>query len=245
MASVQVLPDAAGLARAAAEHFIDRASHAVAARGRFAVALSGGSTPRALFTLLATDAFRPRIDWPHVHLFWGDERCVSPDDPQSNYRMTREALLDKVAIPPGNVHRILGEQDPAAAADAYEATLRTFFGGSGVPVFDLILLGMGDNGHTASLFPGTWSVRERQRWVAAEYVEVVGMWRITFTPVLLNAAAQVTFLVAGAGKAAMLKRVLEGPYQPDLLPAQVVRPTSGELLWLVDAAAAVQLTARL
>ena len=241
MPSVQVVKDAPSLARVAAAQFVDRAAAAIAARGRFAVALSGGSTPRAMYTLLASDGLVHRVDWAHVHLFFGDERCVPPEHPDSNYRMVRETLLAHAPVPPGNVHRMRGEDAPAEAALAYEADLRAFFGSGTAPRFDLVLLGMGDNGHTASLFPGQPAVRERVRWVVACYVDEVGMWRLTLTPVAINAAAEVTFLVAGAGKAAMLKRVLEGPYQPDLLPAQIVRPTDGVLRWLVDEAAAADL----
>jgi len=158
----------------------------------------------------------------------------------SNYRMARVALLSHVPLRPENVHRIRGEDDPAAAAAAYEATLRAVFA-TPADRFDLVLLGMGDNGHTASLFPGSAAVRETRRWVVADYVAEVSMWRVTLTPVMINAAAEVVFLVVGREKAAMLKRVLEGPSEPDLLPAQVVAPASGRLRWLVDAAAAASL----
>ncbi len=241
MTNIQVVKDAPGLARAGAAQFVDRAAAAIAAHGRFAVALSGGSTPRGMYTLLAGDELVHRVDWVHVHLFFGDERCVPPEHPGSNYRMVRETLLDHAPVPPGNVHRMRGEDPPAEAALAYKAELRAFFGRAMVPRLDLVLLGMGDNGHTASLFPGQPQVHERVRWVMASYVDEVGMWRLTLTPVAINAAAEVTFLVAGAGKAAMLKRVLEGPYRPDLLLAQIVRPTDGVLRWLVDEAAAADL----
>jgi 6-phosphogluconolactonase len=178
------------------------------------------------------------VDWARVHVFWGDERCVPPDHAESNYRMAREALLDQVSIIPAqNVHRMRGEIDPEEAADGYETDLRACFGVSAPPRFDLILLGMGDDGHTASLFPGAEAIREQARWVAAYYVEKLGAWRLTLTPVVLNAAANVIFLVVGAGKAARLREVLDGPYQPDRLPAQVVRPSDGRLLWMVDQAA--------
>jgi 6-phosphogluconolactonase len=244
MPDIEVSKDASGLARAAAGQFITLAASALAARGRFAAALSGGSTPKAMFKLLATKEFSARIDWPGVHLFWGDERCVPPDHPSSNYRMTRETLLDEVPLPPANIHRIHGELEPSQGAAAYEQELRTFFKAPAVPVFDLILLGMGDNGHTASLFPGRPTVHEQVRWVVADYVAEVSMWRITFTPLVINAAANVSFLVAGPAKADMLHRVLEGPYQPDLLPAQIVKPVPGRLLWLVDSAAAVNLESK-
>jgi 6-phosphogluconolactonase len=228
-----VMPTKADVTRAAADRIVAAATSAVAARGRFTIALSGGSTPRALFQLLATDAYRTKVDWPRVDVCFGDERCVPPDDPASNYRMAREALLDHV---PARVHRMRGEDEPSAAAAAYERELRELFGTT--PRFDLVLLGMGDNGHTASLFPGLHAVEERERWVVAEYVAEVSMWRLTVTPVVLNAAAEDLFLVAGADKAAMLQRVLEGPRDPRALPAQVVAPADGRLVWLVDAAAA-------
>jgi 6-phosphogluconolactonase len=222
-----------------AEHFAARAAEAVAAGGRFTVALAGGSTPRAAYMLLATDAVARRVDWARVHLFWGDERCVPPDDPRSNYRMVREALLDRLPIPPGNIHRIHGEDDPPRAAAAYERLLRDRLGGD--RGLDLILLGMGDDGHTASLFPGQAVVREKARWVVAEYVAAAAMWRITFTPVVINAARNVSFIVSGAGKAERLREVIKGPFAPESLPAQIVDPTRGHLTWLLDEAAASRL----
>ena len=239
MTEIRTYPDAASLARAAAEHFITLAAEAIATRGRFAVALSGGSTPRATYALLASEEFAARVDWPRVHVFWGDERCVPPDHPDSNYRMAREALLDKIPIPTENVHRIRGELSPDQAAVAYHEKLEAVLGANGR--FDLILLGMGADGHTASLFPGTAALHEQTCWVVAHYVDKLSMWRVTLTPVAINAAAHVTFIVSGAGKAERLREVLAGPYQPDVLPAQIVRPADGHLLWLVDAAAAVHL----
>jgi len=232
---------------AAAERFVGRTSAAIDASGRFVVALAGGSTPKALYELLTTPRYAPRIDWSRVHVFWGDERCVPPDDPASNYGMAREALLDHVPVLGSNVHRIRGEDPPSAAATGYEEELRRMFSTpAGAPLeapgacFDLVLLGMGDNGHTASLFPGLTAVRERERWVAGEYVPEVSMWRVTLTPPVINAAADAVFLVSGAGKAAMLQRVLEGPRQPDALPAQAIAPRAGAA-WLVDVAAAAEL----
>ena len=240
MSDVRTYSHASTLARAAAEHFVALAQEAVSARGRFAVALAGGSTPRAMYALLATGEFAPRVDWTRVHIFWGDERCVPPDHPDSNYRMAREALLDHVPIPSDHVHRIQGEIEPALAADAYERTLQAFFTPR-QPRFDLILLGLGDDGHTASLFPGMAAIHEQTRWVVAHYVSKLSAWRVTLTPVAINAAANVTFLVSGATKAERLSQALTGPYQPDILPSQIVRPAEGRLLWLVDAAAAAQL----
>jgi 6-phosphogluconolactonase len=248
---VETLATSEALTRTAAERFVAAAARAVQDSGRFTVALSGGTTPKKLYALLATAPYAGRIDWPRVHVFWGDERCVKPDDPASNYRMTREALLDHVPLPKENVHRIRGEDEPAKAAEAYERDLRQMFAvPSGPPParaggrFDLVLLGMGDNGHTASLFPRLTAVRENRRWVVAEYVAEVSMWRVTLTPVVINTAAEVVFLVSGAEKAAMLHQVLQGPRDPDLLPAQVVAPGQGRLTWLVDAAAAAGLDRR-
>jgi 6-phosphogluconolactonase len=230
------------LIEAAAEKFIRVGAGAIEEKGRFAVALSGGSTPRPLYAMLA-GKFAGSIDWSCVHLFWGDERCVPPDDPRSNYRMVRESLLDGVSIPLANVHRIHGEEDPKTAAAEYEKELRSFFAGirgDGPPRvgFDLVLLGMGDNGHTASLFPGLPAVTEKERWVMAQFVEVVSMWRITLTPVVINAAEHVFFLVSGADKAERLRDVLDGPVRPEKLPAQAIKPGRGQLLWLVDDGAA-------
>jgi 6-phosphogluconolactonase len=191
---------------------------------------------------LASPPLVDQVDWSRVHVFFGDERCVPPEDARSNYRMALETLLSTVPIPPQCVHRMRGELPPEIAAQDYEGELREFFGDE-PPSLDLILLGMGDNGHTASLFPGLTAVHEQQRWVVAEYVAEVGMWRLTLTPVVLNLAREVLFLVAGAAKAAMLRRVLQGPYSPGELPAQVVRPRLGEVFWLVDAAAAAELSA--
>jgi 6-phosphogluconolactonase len=241
MANIEVFPDKGALLQAAAELFMRLAREATDARGRFSVALSGGGTPRPLYELLATEPYAAQVDWGQVHVGWGDERCVPPDDERSNYRMARLALLDKVPIPAANIHRIKGELPPADAADDYERELRRLLGeGAPFGAFDLALLGLGDNGHTASLFPGTYSLRERSRWAVAQYVEVVTMWRVTLTAPLLSAAANVAFLAEGAAKAGVLRRVLEGPPDPDVLPAQLIRPAGGAR-WMVDAAAAAEL----
>lgn len=246
MAEIETFPDAASLARAAANQWVALAEASMARHGQFSVALSGGSTPRALYSLLAASEFAARVDWSRLHVFWGDERCVPPDDPESNYRMARQALLDHAPIPLSNVHRIPCEQGPRQAAAAYEQTLHAWFSGgsagrrveSDLPRFDLILLGMGEDGHTASLFPGAAALGERTRWVVAYKVVTLGAWRVTLTPLVINAAAHVMFLVSGANKAEKLRQVLTGPYRPDELPAQIVRPTRGHLVWWVDAAAA-------
>jgi 6-phosphogluconolactonase len=251
MAPVKVFPSIDALMHAAAECFVVAAIEATRLSGRFIVALAGGSTPKRLYALLASPAYVARVDWSNVHVFWGDERCVPPEDPAANYRMAYRVLLDRVPVPAANVRRIRGEDDPGVAAAAYEQTLReTFATPEGPPRlapgarFDLVLLGIGDNGHTASLFPGLAAVRETSRWVMAEYVAEVSMWRVTLTPLPINAAAEIVFLVAGAEKAPMLHRVLEAPRDPDTLPAQIVAPRDGRLRWLVDAAAAACLTTR-
>jgi 6-phosphogluconolactonase len=240
---VECFSDRGEMVRVEAERMVAHARDAIAHRGRFLLALSGGSTPRPLYELLASRPFATQIDWPRVHVFWGDERCVPPDQPGSNYRMAREALLDHVPLPPANVHRIRGEDEAAQAAAAYEELLGTFFGSREISPkvsFDLVLLGMGADGHTASLFPGSAAVRETHRWVVASPGPQPGSWRVSLTPVLLNAAENVTFLVSGADKAERLKDVLEDG-QPDLLPAQSIRPTHGALHWMIDAAAAARL----
>jgi 6-phosphogluconolactonase len=248
-AEIDVFPDKAALVRAAAEQFVTIAGQAIGARERCLIALSGGSTPKPLYELLATAPYAARVDWGRVHLFWGDERCVPPDHPDSNYRMTREALLDRAPIPPDNVHRIRGEREPDAAADEYERLLRRFFpaadGAGPARSFDLVLLGMGPDGHTASIFPGSAAVGETRRWAMAVHVERPReMWRVTLTTPVLNAAAEVAFLVAGADKAARLQDVLRaGEGAAPTVPAQLVRPTAGSVRWMVDAAAAGALRA--
>jgi len=175
------------------------------------------------------------VMWSRVQVLWGDERCVPPHHPESNYRMARETLLDRVPVSPANVHRIHGEDDPAIAAADYETTLRAL-----LPI-DLVLLGLGEDGHTASLFPGDAAVHEQTRWVMAAHAAAGSMWRITLTPAVINAAAEVLFIVSGAAKAGILRRVLEGPRRPQSLPAQAIAPTNGRVRWCVDAAAAAEL----
>lgn len=241
MAAIDVFPDKASLVRGAAELFVTLAREAIGERGRFTAALSGGGTPKPLYELLAAESYASQVDWARVHIGWGDERCVPPDDERSNYRMARLALLDKVPIPPANLHRIKGELPPAEAAGDHERELRALLGESApFGAFDLMLLGLGDNGHTASLFPGTYALREERRWVVPQYVEVVTMWRVTLTAPLISAAANVVFLAEGAAKAGVLRRVLEGPPDPDVLPAQLIQPAGGAR-WIVDAEAAGEL----
>ncbi len=248
---VEIFPSREELLSAAAERFATAAEAAISARGRFVVALAGGSTPEGLYARLAAEPHVSRIDWSRVHVFWGDERAVPPADGASNFRMAREAVLDRVPLRPEQIHRIRGEAEPAAAAAAYERELReTFATPTGPPRteagarFDLVLLGLGEDGHTASLFPAGEAVRERGLWVRAERAPAEPPWRVTLTPVLLNAAAEVVFLVTGREKAPALRRVLTEPEQPHLLPAQAIRPTAGRLSWLVDAEAAAGLEHR-
>lgn len=242
---VRVFDDPAGVARAAAEEFERRALRKAESGGDFIVALSGGSTPKRLYALLAEPPYADTIPWERVQLFWGDERPVAPEHPESNYGAARGALLSRVPIPPGNVHRIPAEQpDPETAASSYEATLRSFFefGPDVLPRFDLILLGMGADGHTASLFPGSEALREERRLVVAPWVEAVGSHRVSLTCPVLNNAACIVFLVTGAEKAETLRRVLESDDAGTELPARLIRPRGGELLWFVDRAAAARLS---
>jgi 6-phosphogluconolactonase len=238
LSGVRIFEGAAELMDGAAEEIAEAARQAVEEHGRFAWALSGGSTPRGLYQLLASEAWRDRMPWPAIHFFWGDERHVPPDHPESNFRMAREAMLDAVPVPSENIHRIRAEEpDAQRAAAEYEATLRSFF--TFVPDdstrFDLILLGLGKDGHTASLFPGSPAVHERERLVVAPWVESQRTFRITLTPPVLNHARRVIFLVAGEDKAEALHRVIQGERDPDRYPAQVVE---GNCSWMVDRAAA-------
>lgn len=243
---IRTYPTPEAVARAGAELFIGLAAEAMVARDRFCVALSGGSTPRAMYSQLSSGEFNAQVDWNCVHVFWSDERCVPPDHAESNYRMAQEAWLDRAPIPPGQVHRVHGEAEPEQAAADYERDLRSFFG-HGAPRFDLVLLGLGEDGHTASIFPGAPAIHEQARWVmpvahtTPPLPRAPRVSRVTLTPVVLNASAVVAFMVTGASKAACLAQVLNGPYQPDVQPAQIVQPSSGRLLWLIDQAAAIEL----
>jgi len=225
---IEIFANAQELARGAAEYFVARSGEAVAQKGFFTVALSGGSTPKALYQLLVD----LDVPWSRIHFFWSDERHVPPDHPDSNYRMAYEAMLSRVPVPEGNIHRIRGENpDAAEAAREYEQTL--------LPL-DLILLGLGTDGHTASIFPGSEVLHETKRLVAAPWVEKLNTYRITMTLPLINNSAAVLFLISGAEKAGIVKEVLEGPKQ---YPAQFVQPTHGRLLWMLDKDAASRLAA--
>lgn len=245
MAEINTFSTAEELAYSAAHWFVTLAQQVLAEQGTFRVALAGGSTPRALYTLLATEQFAAHIDWQHVSIFWGDERCVASDHAESNYRMAYETLLAHVPIPTDNIHRMQGELEPDQAAERYETVLRSHIApqpNTSQVGLDLILLGMGDDGHTASLFPGTTALQEQQRWVVPNFVEKLGVWRITLTPVFINNATNILFFVAGANKAERLRQVLHAPYQPDVLPSQIIKPRHGHLVWMVDTAAASRLS---
>lgn len=237
---LRILPDLKALSREAARRFAAAAERAVRARERFTVALSGGSTPVPLFRLLAASPLRERLPWDRTHVFWGDERCVPPDDPASNYGLARTHLLSRVPIPAPNVHRMRGEDPPDQAAAAYEAELRAAFAlpEDGVPCLDLVLLGLGEDGHTASLFPGTPALHEMERLVAAPFVERLGAHRLTLTLPVLNAARAILVLVAGAEKAEALRDSLEPPKGARPLPFHRIAARGGRLTWLVDADAA-------
>ena len=239
---VRILADANGIAHVAAAEFLDAAREAVHQRDCFRVALAGGSTPKALYELLGNNRLlQAMLPWSKMQLFFGDERHVPPDDVESNFRMVKEALLAKAPLEARQVHRIKGEMAKAdEAAEQYEQELRAVFGleAGELPRFDLVLLGMGPEGHTASLFPGTKALGEERRLAVGNWVGKLAADRITLTPPVLNNAARVIFLAHGAEKAPALKAVLEGPHEPQQLPAQMIRPKSGRVLWLVDLAAA-------
>jgi 6-phosphogluconolactonase len=239
---VQVFDDPERVAEAAARRVAEVARESISENGVFSLALAGGSTPRRVYELLAGDELRGLVDWNNTHVFFGDERAVAPDDPDSNYRMAFESLLSRVPVPEKNVHRIEGLGDAAANASRYESEMRGLFGDDAEwPRLDLVLLGMGDDGHTASLFPDTAALGERRAWAAANWVENLGAWRVTLTAPALNAARRVLFIVTGAGKAERLREVIRGERDPARLPSQLIRPRDGAPEWFVDRAAAGRL----
>lgn len=248
MPDIRVFTGGLTLLRAAADYIVDAAETAMTTNGHFTIALSGGATPKPIYELLATDEYTRYIDWSFGRVFWGDERCVQPDHYDSNYRMAKESLLENVRIPMGNIYRIKGELPPEAAAEDYEKALRGYFLRGTRPLnerqprFDLILAGIGDDGHTASLFPYTTALEEQARWVAANYVEKLDTWRITLTPPAINAATNILFVVTGEKKADALAQILEGEYDPAQFPAQLVNPESGRVTWMVDVPAASKLS---
>lgn len=236
---IEVYADAQAASRASAESFARQAVEAVQARGRFSVALSGGSAPEQSYRMLGDEPFRSMIPWEGVHLFWGDDRCVTPGHPRSNFRMANAAFITQVPIPPRNVHRMPGELPPPEGAARYTAELEAFFG-PGVPRFDLVHLGIGPDGHTASLFPFDDLLREPDRTVGWSLHRPLGEWRLTLTVPVLNAARRVEMLALGGGKASIIRAALEGPIDPYRIPAQLVRPAGG-MVWMVDRGAAREL----
>ena len=233
---VKVYSNSEAVAAALADLFVDVGQTASCDRGVFRVALSGGNTPRRAYELLAEEPRSLALPWKDVFIYFGDERCVPPDDEQSNYRMARKAFLDRVPIPPANVHRIRGEADPGFAANNYASIIRTDL--ADPPRFDLVLLGLGPDGHTASLFPGSPPDLHDSVLVRAVFAQSQDMWRVTMTPKLINLGRTVAFAVEGAEKADILSKVLEGPVDTTKYPAQIVSPSSGRLVWLVDDLAA-------
>jgi 6-phosphogluconolactonase len=238
---VRVFPDTEALALAAAGEFAAAAEAAVRRDGIFFAAVSGGRSPLPVYNAMAGPPFRERVKWRDVHIFWADERCVGPDHPDSNYGAAKRVLLDRVPIPEGNVHRIRAEETPDRAADMYETELRAVMGLRFLEtrrLFDWTLLGMGEDGHTASLFPGTSAMGETRRWAISVFIERLRTSRITLTLPAINASEAVLFIVTGASKASTLARVFNPADVEDILPAGLVRPVSGRLAWLVDGAAA-------
>jgi 6-phosphogluconolactonase len=232
---IKVVPDMTELVREAADRVTDAAKWAIAEKGSFSIALSGGHTPEGLYKLLASEPYRSAIDWGKVEIYFGDERCVPPDSDQSNFRMANEALLSKVPIPKENIHRMRGEIDPNTAAIEYGRLLKQKFGDGGL---DMALLGMGDDGHTASLFPGTEAPKETRHRAVANHVEKLNAWRVTMSAPFLNRSREVMILISGADKAKRVAEVLEGPREPERLPIQLIEPKDGKVVWLLDAAAA-------
>jgi len=239
----RISPTPAAVAQAAAELFTEAITKAVAARGLARVAISGGTTPKAMFALLAGEPFIKQIPWSKLYLYWVDERCVPPDNAESNYRMTNEAMLSKVPLPATQIFRMEGELEPEVAAARYESTIRNSFKleGAETPTFDLVLLGMGDDGHTASLFPHTEALDNLTNIAIANHVPQKDTWRITLTWPVINQGREVAFLIEGAAKTQVLHDVFLGPYQPETFPSQLIRPASGRLTLLLDTIAAAKL----
>lgn len=242
---VQVFHSPEDLTSAAADLFLEESRRRIQERNSFTTALSGGTTPRALFQLLSKPPYLPAVEWSKIHFFWGDERSVPPSHADSNYRMAKENLLDQVDIDPNKVHRMETESDPLEqAALAYEERLRRVLTSNRAPEpsLDLILLGMGGDGHTASLFPHSAALNEKNRWVVPNYIESMKTWRMTLTAPFLNRASTIVFLVTGADKASRLKEVIEGPPRPMEWPSQLIQSENGRLIWMVDEAAASKLS---
>jgi 6-phosphogluconolactonase len=241
---IHIYPDLKSLSQAAARLWTDRAAEAIHIHGRFVAAISGGTTPQRTYAILGQQAYRRAVDWSRVHLFWADERCVPLGDPRHNASVARSLWLDKTAIPPDQVHALDCLGDPARAARDYEQTLREFFKPH-PPQFDLVFLGLGADGHTASLFPGSPALRARGRLAMEVQAKDADFRRVTLTPLALNRARSIVFLVAGTAKARILQRILSEPDAIPALPAQLIRSVSGEVHWLVDQKAADYLTSNL
>jgi 6-phosphogluconolactonase len=236
---IAIFDDKHTLSQHAAEYIMRIAQESIDRYGHFTIALTGGTTPGEAYSLLASEPIKSQIDWRLVHIFWGDERCIPHNNPESNFYLAQEVLLDKIAIPKSHIHPVPADQpDRDAASQAYTVEMQYTFGTDGIPRFDLIHLGMGPEGHTASLFPHQASLHEKNRLVMPVSVPKPPPDRLTFTPPLLNAARNVLFSVTGSEKAEALHAVLEGEYQPDEYPAQIVRPTNGEVMWMLDRAVA-------
>lgn len=236
MTRLEIFPQPADLAEAAAQLFIQVGQAAIREQGAFSVALSGGSTPKATYRLLTEDRYRKLLDWSRIHLYWGDERCVPPHHEDSNYRMVYDTLIRTLDLPETNIHRMSGELAPQKAARKYEMVLRSTLAPANR--FDLVFLGMGDDAHTASLFPGTQALGNTSDWVSANYVPVLSAWRLTLTANCINQARNVIFLISGGNKAEPLFHVLHGNHQPEQYPSQLIHPVDGTLIFLVDQQAA-------
>jgi 6-phosphogluconolactonase len=234
---IHVLPSADALARDAATRVVAAAKASIAAKGAFSIALSGGSTPKVMYALLAAEPLKSQVDWSKWDVYWGDERCVGPDHKDSNFKMANDAMLSKTPIPPGNIHRMRSEADPEAASKEYGELLRQKFGEGGL---DLVLLGMGPDGHTLSLFPGTTALNETKHRCVSNWVEKFNTFRVTMTAPFVNRAKQIMVILGGADKRERVAEVLKGPYEPQRLPIQLIdpAPSGGRLVWLMDADAA-------
>jgi 6-phosphogluconolactonase len=241
-AEIRIFKDSDALSTAAADIFVQAEKHAIETRGRFLVALSGGGTPSGLYQLLANEPYRSEVNWKKIFVFWGDERCVPPDDPGSNYHQANETLLRHVSLPKENILRVKGELQPRQASDAYAQTLKDFADpGLDWPRFDLVLLGMGEDGHTASLFPGSPVKATSPTLAVTGHYQGRPADRVTLTPLVFNSAREVLFLVTGESKAVTLSQVLSDVSTQEQYPAQRIQPTDGQVIWLVDEAAAADL----
>ena len=238
---IEVLPNLEALNHRAASFFVSASKNSIDTKKRFAVAISGGFTPRGLYKLLSSVPYRGQVDWTHVHFFWADERCVPKDHEESNFGIAFDTLLSRISIPDGNIHRIRGEEDPEKSARDYEDNIKKFFGMSGIPMFDLIILGMGEDGHTASLFPGSKLLKETIRLAVPVYLPKPTWNRITLTFPILNNATQILFLVAGRSKASILSEILGDREKKKRFPAGLINPVHGYMTWLIDQEAAERL----